>query len=428
MDEILKTPHLLTTSHGKMPALEQKLLEQQSAIEAWFRNQFRQTPPPFYASVDLRNAEFKIAPVDTNLFPAGFNNLNPLFLPLAIQAVQATIEQLMPGCLKILLIPENHTRNPFYFENISILQELITKAGFMIRIGSLLPELTTPKTISLANGKELLLEPVARINNRLMAGDFNPCLILLNHDLSEGIPKILQNLDQIIAPPINMGWSTRSKTQHFEHYAKVSEEFANFLAIDPWLISPLFTHAEPVDFMNRQDESNLVEKTQTLLEKVQLKYQEYQIEKKPFVTIKADTGTYGIGVMMLDDSATLKNLSRKARKEMSVTKGGKKLDRVIMQEGIYTNETWGEQNSSAEPVVYMIGKYVVGGFYRIHPNRGNNQNLNSPGMKFIPLAFARPCNSPDYELPARDCPNRFYAYGVIARLALVAAAREMIHD
>lgn len=428
MDKTLLTPHLITTLHGPIPALEQHLLDRQTLIEAWFRNQFHLTPPPFYASVDLRNAEFKIAPVDTNLFPAGFNNLNPSFLPLAIQALQATIEQLMPGCLKILLIPENHTRNPFYFENIGILQELIAKAGFSVKIGSLLPELTEPKMIPLTNGRKLLLEPVARVNNRLMVGAFNPCLILLNHDLSEGIPNILQKLDQVIVPPVKMGWSTRSKTRHFQQYAKVSEEFAKFLEIDPWFIAPLFTHSDSVDFMDRQNETDLIEKTQTLLEEVALKYQQYQIEKKPFVTIKADTGTYGMGVMMLDNAETLKNLNRKARKEMSITKGGKKLERVILQEGIYTNETWGEEHSSAEPVVYMIGRYVVGGFYRIHPKRGDNQNLNSPGMKFIPLAFAKPCNNPDYQLPGRDCPNRFYAYGVIARLALVAAAREMTDD
>src|SRR5476651_2163693 len=110
MDEIFQIPNLITALHGPLPALEQQLLDQQTPIEAWFRHQFHKTPPPFYASVDLRNAEFKIAPVDTNLFPAGFNNLNSLFLPLAIQAIQATIEQLMPGCVTILLIPENHTR------------------------------------------------------------------------------------------------------------------------------------------------------------------------------------------------------------------------------------------------------------------------------------------------------------------------------
>ena len=285
--------------------------------------------------------------------------------------------------------------------------------------------LTRIETVTLSNGTKLLLEPISRVNNRLvLSNNFNPCLILLNHDLSEKIPDILKGLEQNIVPPLKMGWSTRSKTQHFEQYAKVSEEFAQLLEIDPWLISPLFTHSESVNFMDMKNDNDLINRTQELLKKITLKYQEYGIEKKPFVTIKANTGTYGIGVMMLDDPEILRNLNRKTRKEMSVTKGGKKLDQVIIQEGIYTDEAWGEQNFSAEPVIYMIGRYVIGGFYRIHPERGNDQNLNSPGMKFIPLAFAKACNNPDYQLPARECPNKFYAYGVIARLALVAAARE----
>ena len=80
----------------------------------------------------------------------------------------------------------------------------------------------------------------------------------------------------------------------------------------------------------------------------------------------------------------------------------------------------------AEPVVYMIDHYVVGGFYRVHTSRGKDENLNAPGMHFEPLAFAepllpRPTASP---IPTRP-PNRFYAYGVVARLALLAAAIEL---
>lgn len=424
MSDRFEIPRVIPVSHGSLPLLEEALLEHQTQIESWFRHQFHLTPPPFYASVDLRNAEFKISPVDTNLFPAGFNNLNPAFFPLAVQACQATIEQFMPGCLKILLIPESHTRNPFYFENLSILKEIIEKAGFDVRIGSLLKDLQE-QTLFLNNDKKLLLEPITRDNDRLKVGNFDPCLIILNNDLSDQIPQILQDLAQPIVPALKMGWSTRTKTRHFTHYAAVSEAFANFLHIDPWLIAPLFTDCSPVDFTDRRGEDHLIEKTKELLIQVTLKYQQYQIQKKPFVAIKADTGTYGMGVIMIDDPNKLKHLNRKTRKEMAITKGGKKLDQVIIQEGIYTHETCGEQAFSAEPVVYMMGRYVIGGFYRIHPERGDNQNLNSPGMQFIPLAFNQPCNMPNHQLPGRECPNRFYAYGVIARLALVAAAREM---
>lgn len=109
---------------------------------------------------------------------------------------------------------------------------------------------------------------------------------------------------------------------------------------------------------------------------------------------------------------------------MSASKGSQTVHRVIIQEGVYSFETWGEENSVAEPVVYMIGQYVVGGFYRLHKNKSSSESLNAPGMEFEPLKFAKPCNTPDKLLAPDDCPNRFYAYGVVARLSMLAAARE----
>lgn len=419
-------PHLAPQVHGPVPQLEQYLLEHQTKIELWFREQFQTVTPPFYASVDLRNSEFKIAPVDTNLFPAGFNNLNKVFLPLAIQACQATIESQMPNCTRVLLIPENHTRNPFYFDNISMLQDIIMKAGFEVRLGSLIEALKEPKSLVLDNGKEIILEPLIRKNDRLMVKNFDPCLIILNNDLSDNIPEILQDLAQPVLPGINMGWSTRTKTKHFKHYREVAKKFAEFIDIDPWFFTPLFSECSAVDFMARKGEECLREKTKQLLSDIAAKYKQYEIEKPPFVAVKADSGTYGIGVMMVDDADKFVRLGRNARKEMAVTKGGRKLERVIIQEGVYTCETLGDQNFTAEPIVYMIGRYVVGGFYRIHPDRGDNQNLNSPGMQAIPLAFSQTCNNPNNQLPGREPHNRFYAYGVIARLALLAAAHEAI--
>ena len=109
---------------------------------------------------------------------------------------------------------------------------------------------------------------------------------------------------------------------------------------------------------------------------------------------------------------------------MSASKGGQTITQVIIQEGVYTFETWGESQQVAEPVVYMVDHFVVGGFYRVHTTRGDNENLNAPGMYFEPLAFADSCCNPDPSKAPDANPNRFYAYGVIARLALAAAARE----
>ena len=68
-------PHLRTALSGPLPELEKLLLDSTPMIERWFRLEWQEHTPPFYSSVDVRNAGFKAAPVDTNLFPGGFNNL-----------------------------------------------------------------------------------------------------------------------------------------------------------------------------------------------------------------------------------------------------------------------------------------------------------------------------------------------------------------
>ena len=161
-----------------------------------------------------------------------------------------------------------------------------------------------------------------------------------------------------------------------------------------------------------------------LLSNIQNKYNEYDIEQKPFVFIKADAGSYGMGVMTVSSVEEIHKLNRKQRTRMAATKEGQKVQKVIIQEGVYTSESM-QNGAVAEPVVYMIDQFVIGGFYRVHTGKSHADNLNSPGMHFEPLAFAEPCNSPD---PGSnpDCePNRFYAYGVIARLAALAAAKEI---
>ena len=198
-------PHLTTALKGPLLDLEQRFLAKQPDIERWFRTQWLEHTVPFYASVDLRNSGFKLAPVDTNLFPGGFNNLNPDFLPLCIHAAQSAIEKICPEARGVLLIPENHTRNQFYLQNVAMLVRVLRQSGLNVRIGSLLPEITQPTDIALADGNTLTLEPITRKGNRLLIGDFDPCVVLLNNDLSAGVPDLLRNLEQNVLPPLQGG-------------------------------------------------------------------------------------------------------------------------------------------------------------------------------------------------------------------------------
>lgn len=424
-NQIYQTPHLTTASVASLYLLEKQLLNKEQEIENWFASQWRLSPAPVYGSVDLRNAGFKLAPIDMNLFPAGFNNLNSEFLPLSIEAARIAISQHAPHTQKILLIPENHTRNLFYWENISRLLDILSAAGFSVQLGSLLPE---AMDISFQNGQVIHLEPIIRQENKISLSHFSPDTILLNNDLSAGIPEILLKLQQPILPPAELGWSQRLKSHHFQHYAAISQEFANLIDIDPWFIAPLFLHCGEIDFMQGEGQSCLKRQVSQLLTDIQKKYDEYKISCKPFVIVKADAGTYGMAVMTVRDVSELEFLNRKERSRMSKTKNGRPVHQVIIQEGVYTFETWSESDAVAEPVVYLWGERVVGGFYRVHKNRGVDENLNAPGMHFEPLAFAKACDKPDQQAAPEECQNRFYAYGVIARLSMLAAAREILEQ
>ncbi|MCB2022046.1 MAG: glutamate--cysteine ligase [Burkholderiaceae bacterium] len=418
-------PHLITALTGPINELEQRILESLPAIERWFRLEWMEHTPPFYTSVDLRNAGFKLAPVDTNLYPGGFNNLTPDMLPQAVQAAMAAIEKICPEAKNLLLIPDNETRSPFYLNNLQRLVRIFHQAGLNVRLGALDETVKAPTPLALPDGGQLVLEPLVRTRGRLGLKGFDPCTILFNNDLSTGIPKTLENLhEQYLLPPLHAAWSVRRKSNHFHAYEEIAKKFAKLLGMDPWLINPMYARCGEVNFTDGSGADCLTTKVDALLGKIRRKYKEYGIQEKPFVVVKADAGTSGMGIMTVRDAKELSELDRKARERMGVLEDGREVSEVLLQEGVPTYERIND--AVAEPVVYMIDRYVVGGFYRVHAERGADENLNAPGSRYVPLAFAESGQLPRPGVkPGASAPNRFYMYGVIARLAMVAASYEL---
>ena len=93
-------------------------------------------------------------------------------------------------------------------------------------------------------------------------------MVLLNNDLSAGVPDILKNLEQTVLPPLYAGWTTRRKSQHFAAYDKVAQEFADLIGIDPWLIDPLFGVCGKIDFHERAGEECLASNVAFLLDRI----------------------------------------------------------------------------------------------------------------------------------------------------------------
>ena len=418
-------PHLVTALSGPINELEQRILDATPVIERWFRLEWMEHTPPLYCSVDIRNAGFKLAPVDTNLYPDGWHNLSPDTLPLAVQAAQAAIEKICPEARNLMIVPENGKPGSFYLASLARLQEIFRMAGLNVRFGSIDPAIKRSSTIALPDGETLTLEPAQRTRYRLGLKHFDPCTILLNNDLSAGIPAVLEGLhEQYLLPPLHAGWAVRRKTNHFQAYEEVAKKFSKLMGMDPWLINPMYTRCGEVNF----GEGSGIECVQTnvdaLLNKIRRKYKEYGINEKPFVIVKADNGTYGMGIMTVRDAKQLKEINRRTRNKMSVIKDGQEVTEVIIQEGVPTCERINE--AVAEPVVYMLDRYVVGGFYRVHADRGIDENLNSPGAQFVPLAFAESGHMARAGAkPGASAPNRFYMYGVVGRLAMLAASYEL---
>ena len=410
-------PHLVTALTGPINELEQRVLESMPAIERWFRLEWMEHTPPFYCAVDLRNAGFKLAPVDTDLFPGGFHNLTPEMLPLAVQAAMAAIEKICPEAKNLLLIPEPHTRSTFYLASVQRLVEIFTLAGLNVRLGSLDPTLSAPQQVALPSGGELLLEPLQRSRRRLGLKNFDPCTILLNTELAHGVPKVLQGLhEQFVLPPLHAGRTVRRKAQHLRSYEELAKKFAKLLGMDPWLLTPMHAHCGEVDLAEARGLDCVRSHADALLGKIRRKYKEYGINERPFVVVKPDQGgSDGMGVMTVRD---VKDLDAPASVEES------RRSALIVQEGVPTYERMND--AVAEPVVYMIDRYVVGGFYRVHAQRGIDESLAAPGSRYVPLAFATSTQLPRRgEKPGASPPNRFYMYGVVGRLAMVAASYEL---
>ncbi len=418
-------PHLITALTGPINELEARILDSMPAIERWFRLEWMEHTPPFYTAVDLRNAGFKLAPVDTKLFPTGFDNLTPEMLPLAVQAAMAAIEKICPEAKNLLLIPAQHSRDSFYLANLQRLMRIFTQAGLNVRLGTLDADVKAPTRLALPDGAELVLEPLLRTRGRLGLKHFDPCTILLNDELAAGVPEVLAGLhEQYLLPPLHAGWSVRRKSRHFRSYEEVAKKFSKLLGMDSWLINPMFGQCGKVDFGADSGLDCVRTHTEALLGKIRRKYKEYGINEKPFVVVKADSGSGGMGLMTLRDARDLAALAERARGKANAGTDDAPPTEVIIQEGVPTYER--VNAAVAEPVVYMIDRYVVGGFYRVHAERGVDENLNAPGASFVPLAFDASHQLPRAGAkPGASAPNRFYMYGVIGRLAMLAASYEL---
>ena len=405
--------------------------EKLKEVESWLSAHERSEILPLYSSVDIRNGGYKTAVVDTNLFPAGFNNLCSLALNESSGFIRQTILDRVPSCQQIVLVIEEHTRNKFYLENVYVIQNMLLNSGFKVDVASLCETevFDSPrKDLETSSGKHIQVSCFNYLSKEIAEGRYQTDLIILNNDLTRGIPKVLEDTQIPIYPSLKAGWHSRLKSHHFKEANVLLTEFAQLIDQDPWRYLCLFDSVEDIDINNEVDRNRLAGVVENLLSKIQEKYNEYGISDKPFVFLKSDTGTYGMGVVPVESVDDVLNLNRKLRNKLSTGKSSMKIARFIIQEGVPTISN--VDNQVSEACIYQIANRFVGGFYRVNTKKSDRDNLNSPGMTFIKMCEHSDRCQLNTDLTDEHCgvaPDEDVdLYRILARIAGVAAHREIV--
>lgn len=390
--------HILSTIKGK-----------KDTIHDFFQAKFKTFPCTVYSSVDIRNAGFKIAPIDANIFPAGFNNMCDIDKETSSEVFRSFIQKTYGNIKTILLLTEDNTRNLFYWDNVYTISAIIKEAGFKCLI-SMATHMEKGSIIT-SSGRTVELSDITIENKRAKVDNKEIDLILSNNDFTLR-NKLLENIKQPIIPPYKLGWFNRKKSDHLKHYHEVVSEFCDLINLDPWYFS-LKVNVVNVD---ETELENLVEISEKMINNLSSDYNEKDIKSEPFLFIKNNSGTYGMGVIPIKNPKDILDWTKKQKAKIKTGKLGSKVNELIVQEGvpscIKTDEGY-----IAEPVIYMIGEKLVGGFLRTHGNKTIKDNLNSPGS-----VFKKYCMT-DIENPSNGIMME-NMYGIIAKLSAVAISME----
>ena len=385
-----------------------------SRIAQWYCEKLEKLPYPIYSSYDIRNAGFKIANVDGNIYPAGFNNIcgndqdhaGELFAEY-IRSHYGT------GVQKILLITEEHTNNPYYWDNVFTLEKLITEAGAKVRLAA--PrKMAEPWNLTSAQGHTLKV--FSGDADDVQSSGFTPDLIVSNNDFSLALTEWSQKWQKTpLTPPRELGWYQRKKSRYFNHYNRLATEFAELVSEDPFLFN-IKTEAFPeFSIEDFAAVDKLKDRVDQMLAEIRTEYTQRGIHQEPFLFVKNNSGTYGLAVVRVSHGQDLLDWNSKTRKKMKAAKGGRDVTEVILQEGIPSLVQ--SEGIVAEPVIYMIGSELAGGFLRTHAEKNPTESLNSPGAVFKRLCMSDLIVS----LEGHPLEN---VYGWSARLGLLAIAHE----
>ncbi len=396
--------------------IHKKIVDNIDELNDWFEKRRKNLYIPFFSSYDIRDSSFKFSNIDANIFPAGFNNICTVDKENADALVNNYFKQHYSKPIKnILLMSEENTKNPYYWNNISSIKKILEEAGCGVQV--VVPGIFVKEDFIAENlfGEKI---PVKQINcdgAQIYLKDFEHDLIVNNNDFSVLPEKWCPFEQNIFNPSPELGWHRRQKHLFFEKYNLVAKEFAEILGEPSFFFdvnTELFKNFDLSSDISKQALADAVDRK---IDKIKVKYKEFSIDENPYVFIKNNAGTYGLGVTQVSSGSDVLEWSYKQRKKMKAAKGGGGIQEVIIQEGIPTSIS--SEGATAEPAIYMIGSELAGGFLRTHDKKGPKESLNSPGA-----VYKRMCVSDlKIDLEGKLLENVF---GWIAKIGLLAVGLE----
>lgn len=392
--------------------LHEKFLAKSDEICSWFQKQTGTARYPIYSSYDIRDAGYKMANVDANIFPAGFNNICPADKETTPPLFKKYIDSHYQNIKKILLVPEEHTGNAFYWENAITIKDLIEQAGYEVKVGFAKP-LEAKLVMTSATGKTLEVD--SAMPDSSFMNSFRPDLIVSNNDFSDPHEEWGQKIVLPMNPPRELGWYQRQKSRYFKHYNDLVNEFFDIVGEDPFSFRVETEEFLHFDINSEDSRKELAHKVDAFIERLAKDYEKRGITQKPFVFVKNNSGTYGLAVIKVESGQEVLDWTYKSRKKMKAAKGGRDVEEVIIQEGIPSVVK--ADGASAEPVIYMVGCELAGGFLRTHVEKTDTESLNSPGAVYKKLCVS------DLMVRPESCP-RENVYGWSAKLGMLAISRE----
>lgn len=344
------------------------LKKNHSQISQWFEKHEKKIYVPFLTSVTIKDSGFKASVSDVQIFPSGLNYLCKTDLKNVSRLIRKYFERHYPEVLKnknILILSSANNPNPFYYDHLEILCQLMKKGGFKPQIATL-NTVSGPISIKTPAGKRISIHPVYIEKDRLKTAGVDPSFIVAADIYSATTLSSFPYIRQPISPPFKAFSNHEIGNSYLSTFNKLVEDFSRILSEDPWLLGTDFELEHRVNIDDKGGLEKIALTAATLLTNLKNKYSRYQIASPPSLTIRSNSGTSGTGIVTIRSTEDLLQLHNYKKQKKSATKN-QMIDDILIKEEIQVRPLFKE--IIGETVIYLIGNKVAGGYIKTYCNK-----------------------------------------------------------